>query len=320
MPISPMRNIAMTTPAEHPAPTGPEAEFEVVAPWFVEAPEPAETAGQGPAPKARPARLAVGLASLAAERVREGAGTSEPLVVTVGLLGRTADQSVAFARRVGSPPIRVARRGAGWAARLPGVKRLSRPVARAREGVARVATDARARGQTTVAAGRDEAIIFLQTTVDDGLAWAQANAVPRVVDGMMPYLVDKVIPKIIDGALPEIRTRVLPVMIEDLASEPRVRELMMQQSRTVIGDAADELRSSSAAADDRLESAFRRMFPGSSAQRSGKPAGGHAAEQAGGHAAGQVGGPPTESATSPTAEPRVDRPGVGEAGRTAPGG
>jgi hypothetical protein len=95
---------------------------------------------------------------------------------------------------------------------------------------------------------------------------------------------------------------------------------MMQQSRTVIGDAADELRSSSAAADDRLESAFRRMFPGSSAQRSGKPAGGHAAEQAGGHAAGQVGGPPTESATSPTAEPRVDRPGVGEAGRTAPGG
>ncbi len=44
---------------------------------------------------------------------------------------------------------------------------------------------------------------------------------------------------------------------------PELRDLIMEQSRTVIGDAADQLRTSTASADDRVESAFRRMFPGS---------------------------------------------------------
>jgi hypothetical protein len=274
----------MTTPLEPPVepPEGPLADaarpyawygaepadptaYEATAPW---APEPAdrllepEPERLGPA-QARPARLVVGLASLAADRIRSGAGTNDALVVTVGLLGRTADGSVAFARRLSSRPIRVARFGGGLAAKLPGLRRLGSPVDRARERFNRMAADARMRGQITVAAGRADARTFVQSTVDDGIGWAQAEAVPRIVDGLVPQLVDKVVPRIIEGAMPEIRARVLPVVIEDLTNEPRVRDLIMEQSRTGLGDAADQLRTSTASADDRVESAFRRMFPGS---------------------------------------------------------
>jgi hypothetical protein len=98
--------------------------------------------------------------------------------------------------------------------------------------------------------------------VDEILLWAQAQAVPRIVDGLVPHLIDDVVPKIIDGVLPEIRARVLPVVIEDLATEPRLRELILEQSRTAVGEATEQLRASTASADDRVESAFRRFFPG----------------------------------------------------------
>ena len=120
--------------------------------------------------------------------------------------------------------------------------------------------DARMRGQITVAAGRADARTFVQSTVDDGIGWAQADAVPRIVDGLVPQLVDEVVPRIIEGVMPEIRARVLPVVIEDLTNEPKLRELILEQSRSVIGDAADQLRTSTASADDRVESAFRRLI------------------------------------------------------------
>ncbi len=83
-----------------------------------------------------------------------------------------------------------------------------------------MAADARMRGQITVAAGRADARAFVQSTVDDGIGWAQAEAVPRIVDGLVPQLVDEVVPRIIEGAMPEIRARVLPVVIEDLTNDP----------------------------------------------------------------------------------------------------
>jgi hypothetical protein len=272
----------VTTPLEQPEP--PEGQFadaaasyawygaepvgttpEATVPWGAEPtdlplePEPERF---DPA-RTRSARLIVGLASLAADRIRGGAGTNDTLVVTVGLLGRTADGSVAFARRLSSRPIRVARFGGGLAAKLPGLRRLGSPVDRARQSFNRMTADARMRGQITVAAGRADARTFVQSTVDDGIGWAQADAVPRIVDGLVPQLVDEVVPRIIEGVMPEIRARVLPVVIEDLTNEPKLRELILEQSRSVIGDAADQLRTSTASADDRVESAFRRMFPGS---------------------------------------------------------
>ena len=99
--------------------------------------------------------------------------------------------------------------------------------------------------------------------MDDVLTWTEAQAVPRLVDGLVPQLVKDTVPKIIDGVMPEIRARWLPVMIDDLTTEPRIRDLITEQSRTVLHDVTDQVRSSTASADDRVESAFRRLFPGS---------------------------------------------------------
>src|SRR4029077_1059221 len=111
----------------------------------------------------------------------------------------------------------------------------------------------------------------VQATVNDAIAWAQAQAIPQIVDGLVPHLVDSVVPRIIDGALPEIRAQVLPVVIEDLTTDPRVRELALEQGKGVVGEAADHLRSTTANADDRVESGFRRLVRGGS---NGQPSNG----------------------------------------------
>jgi hypothetical protein len=246
----------MTTPDE------PAASDQTPIEAFGE-PVPGEAAAWYHPPAAHPARLMLGLTALAAERLRAGGRTGDAFVLTVGLVGRAAEQTASLARRVSSPPVRLAGRGTAWATGLPGVRRLRSPANRARRRVVRVASQARDRGRATVALGRLDALGLVRTTVDESLAWAQSQAVPRIVDGLVPHLVADVVPKIIDGVLPEIRERVLPVVIEDLAKEPRLRELITEQSRTVVGDATEQLRASTATADDRVESAFRRLFPGS---------------------------------------------------------
>jgi hypothetical protein len=55
---------------------------------------------------------------------------------------------------------------------------------------------------------------------------------------------------------------VLPVVIDDLTSDPRVRNLVVEQSRGVLGDAAAQVRTGTAEADDRVEAAVRRIFGG----------------------------------------------------------
>jgi len=222
------------------------------------------------APVAHPARLMLGLTALAAERLRAGARTGDAFVLTVGLVGRAAEQTASLARRVGAPPVRLAGRGTVWATRLPGVRRLRGPANRARERVVRVAVEARDRGRATVALGRLDALGLVRTTVDESLAWTQSQVVPRIVDDLVPHLVADTVPKIVDGIMPDIRERVLPILIEDLTNEPRLRELITEQSRTVVGEATEQLRASTASADDRVESAFRRLFPGSH----GSPTGG----------------------------------------------
>jgi hypothetical protein len=59
--------------------------------------------------------------------------------------------------------------------------------------------------------------------------------------------------------MPEIRDHVLPVIIDDLAHDPRVRDLVLEQSKGSMGEAAHNVRSATAQADDRIEHAFRRL-------------------------------------------------------------
>ena len=188
-------------------------------------------------------RLVLGLTALAADRVRTGtkAGTKagETLATVVGLVQQSADA----ARRVGTPPARAAAGGLRLMGGLPGASLVRGPLQRARDQLTRTVADANARGRETIAAGRADAVLFVQSTVEESLAWVEASVVPRLLD----------------GALPQVRTNVLPVVIDDLTADPRVRDLVVEQSRGMLGEAADQLRTHAASADDRVESAFRRL-------------------------------------------------------------
>jgi hypothetical protein len=223
-----------------------------------------------PAPeRSHPARLALGLAILAAERVREtarpkAAANPEPdlaLMVGVGLLQETATA----ARKVFDRPVRAAARTMDWAAGLPGGHLPRSSLGRYRRAVDRVLAEARRRGEAAVSESRADATAFVQATVADGIAWAQAQVIPQIVDGLVPHLVDSVMPRIIEGAMPEIRSRVLPEIIDDLTNDPKVRDLAMEQGRGAAGEAAQHLRSTTATADDRVEAAFRRLVHGTGA-------------------------------------------------------
>jgi hypothetical protein len=229
----------------------------------------------------RPVRLALGLAILAAERIRSTgraaierprnagpAGPSTAFVTGVGLLQQTAAEAREVAKRAMDRPARLASRTATWASQLPGANGPRRSLWRSRERIDRVVAEARDRGAAAVAESRADASAFVQATVSEAIAWAQAQAIPQIVDGLVPHLVDSVVPRLIDGALPEIRSRVLPVVIEDLTTDPRVRDLAVEQGRGVVGEAAEHLRSTSASADDRVESAFHRLVRRSSPNQS----------------------------------------------------
>jgi hypothetical protein len=137
-----------------------------------------------------------------------------------------------------------------------------RSFSRSRQLLTRVVSDAKKRGEASVAAGRAEASTFIQTSVTDGIAWAQAKVLPQIIDGMMPYFLNDVMPRVIDGVMPEIRSRVLPVVIDDLTHDPRLRELMLEQSKGAVGEATQHRRATTANADDRVERAFRRRGGG----------------------------------------------------------
>ncbi len=203
------------------------------------------------------------MAMLAAERLRPGAPRphrNEMLVLGVGIAHQTATEVHGLAQRVMGPPSRLAARTLDWAARQSAGEPVTGGLlARSRARLSRLVLDARTAGEATLSAGRAEADALVRTGVADGIAWAQAQAVPQIVDGMVPHLVDTVMPQLIEGALPEIRARVLPVVIDDLTNDPRLRELVMEQSRGVVGEAAHQVRSATANADDRVETAFRRL-------------------------------------------------------------
>ncbi len=129
----------------------------------------------------------------------------------------------------------------------------------ARDKLFEAMDDAERRGRDTLAARRQGAASLVNTTVGDAMSWAQVKVVPQFIDDLVPHLISDVMPRLIDGALPEIRDRVVPVIIEDLTTDSRVEELVMAQSRGVIGQLAEQLRTNSVRADDRLEAAAHRV-------------------------------------------------------------
>jgi hypothetical protein len=210
------------------------------------------------APAERPslARTALGLAVLAGEKLGAQAPYHGGVATALGLLKQGSTAARRAADRFGSTSRRTAERAGHGVARLSGVAVPKALLGRARGRLA----DAERTGRATVAASREDAVLFLRAAVDNGVSWAQVQVVPKLVDGLVPHLVAEVVPRIIEGAIPEIRGRVLPVVIEDLTEDPRVRELVLEQSWGAVGEAAERLRTSTSTADDRVESAFHRLI------------------------------------------------------------
>jgi hypothetical protein len=220
----------------------------------------APDAGTPEGPEApHPARMVLGMATLAADRLRGGAPGGEAFFTGVGLMQQTAAGARNLAKRMLGPASQAALDTVDLAAQLPVAGAPLRSLARTRDRMARALADARTRGHATVAAGRADAEAFVRSNVAETISWAQARAVPQIVDGLVPHLVDEVVPRILEGTLPEIRATVLPAVIDDLTNSPQLRDLMLEQGRGVVGDAAEHLRNTTANADDRVESAFRRL-------------------------------------------------------------
>jgi hypothetical protein len=106
----------------------------------------------------------------------------------------------------------------------------------------------------------DAARGLVRTAAAKPLTWAETVLVQKIIDDLTPYLIESVVPRVIDGIMPYLRERFLPMVIDDLTKSREFRELITEQSRDVVADAAVDLRDSAAVADDRIEAGFRRLF------------------------------------------------------------
>ncbi len=177
----------------------------------------------GERPPAR--RLLLGAAVLAGEKLHLTDGPpSRPMALLVGL----------------------AARGREIAAQA--VTRAAKAMPRAPQFVRGFLDETGRKGARTIHIGRHDAAVWLKTSMDDGLAWAERSVIPKVIDDMTPKLMST------------IRQTILPQVIDDLAKDDRIRSMISEQSQGMVSDATGELRESSAKADDRVESAFRRVF------------------------------------------------------------
>jgi hypothetical protein len=149
-----------------------------------------------------------------------------------GRTGRAVDTCVGVASMAAS-------RIRPWAERADRTLFAVWPLAPARARVGEVMEGARRQGRAVVEAGRADAM----TLVRDGMGWVQRRGMPDLIDALLPYL----------------REEVLPVVVEDLMKDPQLRTLVVEESRDVVSQAADQLRDATAEADDRIEGAFRRF-------------------------------------------------------------
>ena len=110
---------------------------------------------------------------------------------------------------------------------------------------------------------------FVQATVNDAIAWAQAQAIPQIVDGLVPHMVDSVGPA-------DHRRRDAGDPVPGAAGRDRgphhgsAGSASWRWSRGGAPSARppSTCASTSASADDRVESAFHRLVRGSGGQPS----------------------------------------------------
>jgi hypothetical protein len=131
------------------------------------------------------------------------------------------------------------------------------------------AVEARVGGTYQGAARRGDALIRRALTdvadradqvADSAARWADRQIVRRVAESMTPYLVDELIPRVIDGLMPKIEADVVPAVLEDVADDDRIQTMVALQSRNMMARGVAEVRHASADADDRVETAVRRLF------------------------------------------------------------
>jgi len=108
-------------------------------------------------------------------------------------------------------------------------------------------------GSALVAESGADARAFVREGLDRILGWASRLAAPRIIDEMLPHLEKRVVPELVDAAMPLVRARVIPAIIEDLIDSPLVQTLLLEQSRSVVSHAADQLRDATEKADGRVE-------------------------------------------------------------------
>lgn len=106
----------------------------------------------------------------------------------------------------------------------------------------------------------DAATPHIPKLLDTLMPYIETTVLPRMLRAAVPQIESELMPRLIDAALPQIQQKVLPVVIADLAESDDLRELITEQSRDVVADAAGDLRESTAGADDRVESGFRKLF------------------------------------------------------------
>jgi hypothetical protein len=179
-------------------------------------------------------RLAFGTAVLARERLLGRVSADSPMAIALGLAAQGRDRATKVLGRFKPPTPKL--------------------------NVKQALHDAGARGAIAMSRSRRDAETALREVMDGSMNWAETVVVPKVVEDMMPYIVNTLVPKVLDGVMPQVREKVLPVIIDDLSRDPKVRKMITDQTQSVINEAAAELRESSEEADDRLESAFRKIM------------------------------------------------------------
>jgi hypothetical protein len=180
-------------------------------------------------------RLAFGTAVLARDRLFGRTTPGSPMAIALGLAAQGRESAARLIDKIRRPEIK-----------RPSLKKLVH--------------DAGVRGAITMSRSRRDAEAALRGVMDGSVDWAEKRVVPKVVEDMMPYVVNTLVPKVIDGVMPQVREKVLPVLIDDMSSDPKVRKLITEQSQGMVSEAAVELRVTSEDADDRVESAFRKVF------------------------------------------------------------
>ncbi len=179
---------------DEPVPTRPPR------PPATAAPEPAAPEAAGPEAEPRgpsAVRLALGLATMAAQRLRGGVPAGDGFVTGVGLAQETALGLRELGRRVLGPASRVAAGTVKGAAMLPVAGMPVRAALRVQDRLASAVSDARARGQETIEAGRADADRVLRDRLNRGMQWATDRAVIPIVDQLAPRMAEHIVPRIL---------------------------------------------------------------------------------------------------------------------------